>query len=136
MFDSRKPVFGADLPTPITEAAIVDLNHLPTFAADQVVVVSMTAGAVSRLATRPTDRVDRTVLGKPAEVAIDGRQPDLVEPLVQLLRCQRRVGRAERIDDRRLLRGGAALSLRAVSRLIDNDSRFYYAGADEASCRP
>lgn len=114
----------------------MNLDHLPTLAADQVVMMSVAAGAVGRLPAWATDRVDRAVLGQPPEVAVDGRKADLLKPFVQFLRRERGLGCAERINDRCLLRGGAALGLCAVGRLIDNDSRFYYARADEASRRP
>lgn len=113
-------MFGGNLLAPVVELTTVKLDHLAAVAADQVVVMAMTARPIGELSVRSADRIDVSLFGQPIEIAVDGREADRIELAVQLLRGQRFVALAQRRDDRGLLLGASC------RRLTDNDSRFYY----------
>lgn len=126
MFDGGEAVLLGDAPAPALEHAVVQLHDLAAVATDQVVVVTSGAGAVGGLARRPHDRVDLFGFGQAREVAVDRRQADLLEPVVQFLCRQRLLGSVESFDDRRLLSGGATGRGRwDVFLLTDNGYRSY-----------
>ena len=110
VLDAAESVFGADLTSPVLERAVVNLDDRAALAADQVVVMAVAAGAVGGLAAGAANRVDLAVLGQAAEVAVDRRKADLVEPFVQFLRRESALALGERLDDR------GALNRRAAAR--------------------
>lgn len=85
MLDRREAVLLADLPAPGVERTVVKFDDCPAAATDQVVVMAPAASAVCRLATDAPDRIDLAVGGEPVEVAVDRREADPIESLVQLL---------------------------------------------------
>lgn len=127
MLDSCEAVLCTDPTTPVADRAVVELNNPAAFAADQVVVVTVSAGAERHLAARATDRIDLTVLCQAVEIAVDRREPDPVESLVQLLCTERLMALRQRADDRGLLLGFPSTRRGGCFLLTDNDSRFYYA---------
>lgn len=123
MLDAAETVLGCHLLAPVVELTTVQLDHFAAVAADQVVVMAMTARPIGELSVRSANRIDLSLFGQPIEIAVDGREADRVEPAVQLLRGQRFVALPQLRDDRGLLLGASC------RRLTDNDSRFYYSCA-------
>lgn len=109
MLDFAEAVFGGDPAAPLRQSAIVQFDNPAAFATDQVMVVTVRAGAVRRLTRRAGDRIDLALLGHATEVAVDGRQADCVigsaQVFMQLLGAERAVGRAERRKDQPALFG-------------------------------
>lgn len=136
MLDADESVFVRDLLAPVVERAVVQFDDLAALAADEMVVMTRRAGAVSHLAIGTTDRIDLAVFGEASEISIDRRQSDRVERFVQFLRGHRVIVPLKGFDDRRALFGATASGLAGcrgfvmheclAHGLTDNDSRFYY----------
>src|SRR5262245_30380021 len=76
---------GGDRFGPVHGGPALDLHPAPAGAAGQVVVVDeRLALPVEDLAAGVADRVDAAVLAQRLQVAVDGRQPDVLAPAPQL----------------------------------------------------
>lgn len=108
MFDVFETVIGGDLAAPIGECAVVNLDDAAAFAAGQVMVMTGATGAVGGLPVRAANRVDVALVCEPAQVAVDGRQADTAQLVVQFLRGQRAVTARKLSEDRAALLGAAS----------------------------
>ena len=79
-------VLPAQAKEPGIELAVLQLHDAVAFAADQMVMMSIAAEAVTDLPGTMGERVDDALLTQQRERAVDGRQPDRApQPRVDLL---------------------------------------------------
>ena len=76
VLDLLETVFGGDSTTPVSKGAVVNFYHRAAAATREMVVVSRTAGAISRLAIGAKDRIDLALVGQATEIAVDSRETD------------------------------------------------------------
>lgn len=108
VLDLREAVAIGHAPRPVVEAAVADLLDPPAGATRQMVVMAASTEQKRLFSGVAANRVGLALVGKALEVAVDGREADAVEPLVQLLRRDSGVAAPKLADDRRPLSGGPA----------------------------